>query len=73
MIESESVHFRQEITCHGSNGCCVDSGQVISSFVGFMFGSRQCKENYLVLVCLYTQIMPFSLYPGKMTVCIVFL
>lgn len=53
MIESESVHFRQEITCHSSNRLCVDSEQVISSFVGFMFGYRQCKENYLLIVCFF--------------------
>lgn len=49
---------------------CVDSVQVISSFVGFMSGYRQCKENYLLIVCFFTQIMPDAFYQGINVVCI---
>lgn len=38
----------------GTGALYVDSVQVISSFVGFMFGYRQRKENYLLIVCFYT-------------------
>lgn len=57
----------------GTGALCVDSVQVISSFVGFMFGYRQCKENYLLIVCFFTQIMPDSFYQGINVVCILFL
>lgn len=36
-----------------AGGLCMNSEQAISSFVCFMFGYRQSKENYLLTVCFY--------------------